>query len=122
MGDPERVVVQHILVSFTGRLPDQKVRRSEDEARRLAYEILERATGGEDFDALVKEYTDDRHPGIYALANRGIPLRGGGEFKRDDMVPGFGDASFDLAPGEIAICEYDRLISPFGYHIIKRLE
>jgi hypothetical protein len=60
--EPERVTVQHILIAFKGSIPNENVTRTEDEAKILAKEIFKRAKKGEDFDALVKEYTDDQHP------------------------------------------------------------
>ena len=33
-------MVQHVLVSFAGKLPGKLIQRSEDEARQLANEIL----------------------------------------------------------------------------------
>ena len=114
--------MQHVLVSFTGKLPGKSIRRSEEEARRLALEILERAGSGEDFDALVKEYTDDSHPGIYSMANRGVDPQEENEYRREDMVPGFGDVAFGLAPGGFGLCEFDAMKSPLGFHIIKRLQ
>jgi hypothetical protein len=120
--EPERVTVQHVLVSFAGKLPGRSIKRSEEEARLLAQKILERARSGEDFDALVREYTDDSHPGIYRMSNRSVDRREENEYRRDDMVPGFGDVSFGLRPEEIGLCEFDAMTSPFGYHIIKRLQ
>lgn len=120
-GEPERVQVQHVLVSFAGKLPGKVIQRSEKEARKLAGEILQRAEAGEDFDALVKEYTDDSYPGVYGMANRGAQPQGENEYRREDMVPGFGDVAFSLAPDGIGMCEFDAMTSPFGFHIIKRL-
>src|SRR3989442_2716431 len=51
--EPDRVVVQHILVSFGDKIPGKKVARTESEARDLAGRLLDRARQGEDFDALV---------------------------------------------------------------------
>jgi len=79
---PERVVVQHILVSFGDAIPGKKIARTQDEARALAAQLLERARKGEDFDALVKQYTDDQHPGIYALCNVGVTPRTRDEYPR----------------------------------------
>jgi parvulin-like peptidyl-prolyl isomerase len=120
--EPERVVVQHILVSFGDAIPGKKVPRTQDEARVLAGQLLERARKGEDFDALVKQYTDDQHPGIYAMFNKGVTQRARDEYPRQGMVPCFGDLSFSLAPGEIGVCELDPARSPYGWHIIKRLK
>ena len=118
--EPERVVVQHVLVSFTGKVPGKMIQRSEEEARQLASEILARAEGGEDFDALVKEYTDDSYPGLYRMVNRGEVRQGDDEYRREDMAPGFGDVAFALAPDGIGLCEFDAMDSPFGFHVIKR--
>jgi PPIC-type PPIASE domain len=115
------IKLQHILIAFAGKVPGKNITRTQDEARALAAQVLERAKKGEDFDALVKTYTDDRAPGIYSLANTGV-TPSGDEFARNRMVPAFGDVGFSLAPGEIGMADYDPARSPFGWHIIKRLE
>jgi pyruvate/2-oxoglutarate dehydrogenase complex dihydrolipoamide acyltransferase (E2) component len=117
----EHIKLQHILISFAGKVPGKNITRTQEEARTLAAEVFDRAKKGEDFDFLVKTYTDDRAPGIYALANSGV-TPSADEFSRDRMVPAFGEVGFSLAPGEIGIAEYDPARSPFGWHIIKRLE
>jgi hypothetical protein len=117
----EHIKVQHILIAFAGKVPGKNVTRTQDEARVLAAQILERAKKGEDFDELVRTYTDDRAPGIYSLSNSGV-TPAAGEFSRDRMVPAFGEVGFSLAPGEIGMAEYDPSRSPYGWHIIKRLE
>jgi hypothetical protein len=117
----EHIKLQHILISFTGKVPGKNITRTQDEARSLAHQILDRAKKGEDFDSLVRTYTDDRAPGIYGLANSGV-TPGEGEFSRDRMVPAFGEVGFSLAPGQIGIAEYDPVKSPYGWHVIKRLE
>lgn len=121
--EPERVEVQHILISFKGAVPDEKVTRTQEAAEILAKELLERAKSGEDFDALVKEYTDDQHPGIYRMSNVGIPPDAAGqEFSRERMVKAFGDVSFSLKVNEIGMANYDPVASKYGWHIIKRLK
>lgn len=121
--EPERVEVQHILISFQGAIPDENVIRTKEEAKILAEELLERAKTGEDFDALVKEYTDDQHPGIYRMSNSGIiPDSVNQEFSRERMVKAFGDVSFSLNVGEIGMAIYDPAASKYGWHIIKRLK
>jgi hypothetical protein len=117
----QHIKLQHVLISFTGKVPGKNITRSQDEARALAHQIFNRARKGEDFDSLVRTYTDDRPPGIYGLANSGV-TPGEGEFSRDRMVPAFGEVGFSLAPGEIGIAEYDAVKSPYGWHVIKRLE
>ena len=120
-GEAEHVVVQHILIGFKRSIPGKKVDLTKKEAKALAGEILERARKGEEFDALVKEYTNDTYPGIFLLANKGIPIRAG-ERKRSDMVQGFSDIAFSLEVGEIGMAPFHAYKSPYGWHIILRLE
>lgn len=122
--EPEHVVVQHILIAFRGTIPgDQKVTRNQADAEKLALQIFERAKAGEDFDAMVKTYTNDSYPGIYKMSNRGVPPdRSKGEFSRTGMVKAFGDVSFGLEVGGVGMAVYDPATSKFGWHIIKRLE
>jgi hypothetical protein len=116
----EHIYVQHILIGFKGTIPNKDLTRTQEEAKKLAYDLLAQAKGGADFDKLVAENTDDSPPGIYPMANFGVgPVNG--EFSREGMVPAFGDVGFSLKPGEIGIADYDPQKSPFGYHIIKRL-
>jgi len=118
--EPEHIVVQHILISFAGKLPGKNITRTPEDAKKLAYEVLARAKKGESFDALVKQYTDDSFPGTYGMANLGVQAAGG-EAPRNRMVRAFGDVGFKLKPGEIGIADYDTTTSPYGYHIIKRI-
>lgn len=118
---PDRVQVQHILVGFAGSVPGKNITRTQEEANKLAHDILERARKGEDFGALVREYTDDRPPGIYGMVASGLTPNPG-EFSRDGMVPAFGNVGFNISPGNIDIAEYDKATSPYGWHIIKRIQ
>jgi parvulin-like peptidyl-prolyl cis-trans isomerase-like protein len=118
---PEHVTVQHILIGFVGSVQGKPITRSKEEAKTLAYQILDRARRGEDFDALVKQYTDDSPPGIYAMSGSGI-APGPDESSRGKMVPAFGNVGFAISPGDIGIADYDPTTSPYGWHIIKRLK
>jgi parvulin-like peptidyl-prolyl isomerase len=118
---PQHVQVQHILIGFTGSVPGKAITRSKEEAKTLAYQILARARNGEDFDELVKQYTDDSPPGIYGMSEKGLQP-GPGEYPRDGMVAAFGNVGFNISVGNIGIADYDPQTSPFGYHIIKRLK
>jgi hypothetical protein len=122
-GQDDYIVVQHILIAFDGSIPGKNVERSKVEARELAQKLYERVQAGEDFDALVKEYTDDSHPGIYKMANFGIPPNPGERiYARAQMVRAFGDVGFPLKVGEIGLAEWDPETSKYGWHIIKRIE
>ena len=117
--EPQHIQVQHILIAFAGS--GTRATRPKEEAKKLAYEVLERARKGEDFDALVKQYTDDSHPGIYGMSGRGV-AKGPGEYERDGMVPAFGNVGFAISPGNIGMADHDPATSPYGWHIIKRLK
>ncbi len=104
----DKVTVKHVLVEFakdeTGNITDE----AKAEAKKEAEEVLSKAKNGEDFDKLVEQYNDD--PGAtaegYTFANDGT------------MVQEFADASFALEIGGIS----DIVETPYGYHIIKRME
>ena len=120
--EPEHVQVQHILVAFD-RAERSKSTRKRDEAEALAKQLFERARKGEDFDALVKEFTDDAYPGIYDIANDGVRAdTSHGEFPRARMAAAFGNVGFAISPGNIDMAPYHMQDSPFGWHIIKRLK
>jgi parvulin-like peptidyl-prolyl isomerase len=116
--EPERIEIQHVLISFAGT--GTKARRSQAEAAELATATLARANAGEDFDALVRELTDDSPPGIYKLSNNGVSPASG-EYPRNRMVAAFGNVGFGLGVGDIGMADFDPRTSPYGWHIIKRL-
>ena len=121
--EPEYITVQHCLIGFKGSLPGKKIPRSKDEARELATQLLEQLKAGANFDEIIVKHTDDSPPGIYKMANRGIePKLGKNIFSRDKMVPAFGDTGFPLQVGEYGLAEYDPRKSPYGWHIVKRIE
>lgn len=120
-GQPDHITVQHILIAFAGT--GTQATRTKEEAKTLAYEIFDRAKKGEDYDALVTQYTDDSPPGIYSMSNIDVqPAADGSEYPRQGMVPAFGNVGFVLQVGEIGIADYDPATSPYGWHIIKRIK
>ena len=108
---PKSVVARHILVQWMGtKRADTKIVRTRDQARAVAEEVLRRAKAGESFPRLVLDFSDEPNAG-----QRGGSL---GRFRRGDMDKEFEAAAFALAPGEISgVVE-----TPFGFHIIQRLE
>ena len=85
-GEPERVKVQHILIGFKRSVRGKTIDRTRLQAKRLASQLLIRAEEGEDFNALVTEYTDDKAPGVYLVTNTDVrPVAGG--MKRDSENP-----------------------------------
>jgi Xaa-Pro aminopeptidase len=121
--EADRIAVQHVLIAFKGSIPEPKVVRTSAEAEILAAEIFERARKGEDFEALVKKYTDDEFPGLYRMSNFGVePNKEKKEYPRSGMVRSFGDVGFSLKVGEVGLAVYDPQRSKYGWHIVKRLE
>lgn len=108
----DSIEIQHVLIGFQGAPRLVGVTRTKDEAKVLAQKVFDQALGGADFDALVKQYTNDSAPGIYPLTKAG----------RARMVKGFGDVGFRLKVGEIGVSPWDATASPFGWHIIKRVK
>jgi hypothetical protein len=108
---PEEIAAQHLLVMYEGsKSAPRSIKRTREEARIRATEALDAIKRGQDFDKVVSAYTDE--PG--GPARRGAL----GKFSRDKMVKPFSDAAFALEVGEISpVVE-----SPFGFHVIRRLE
>ena len=106
------IEIQHILIGFQGAPRLRNVTRSKEEAKALAEKVYAEAVGGADFDALVKQHTNDSAPGIYPLDQQ----------SRAGMVKSFGDVGWRLKVGEIGVAPWDAAASPFGWHIIKRLK
>jgi hypothetical protein len=117
MAKPEEQVqnieIQHILISFKGapKMPSS-VTRTKEEAKALAEQVWVEVNSGGDFDALVKQYTNDSAPGIYPL----------NQTSRKGMVRSFGDVGFRLKVGELGVGPWDAQASPYGWHIIKRIQ
>ena len=122
----DKIQVQHILVGVGQRFGGA----SPEEAQTEAIEVLKTlaAANGENFDELVRKHTDDSPPGIYTMILEGEPDFANKVFLRNQMVSAFGDVGWKLRVGEVGISPYDPPApdgkggSPFGIHIIKRLE
>ena len=114
--EPEMARVSHILFSIQDAKTGQELPMEQKlEKRRLAEKVLDRAKKGEDFVALVKEYSDDapskEKGGEYSIARAS-------EDQSRSAVPEFEVAAFTLAPNQVS----DLVTTRFGYHIIKGIE
>jgi parvulin-like peptidyl-prolyl isomerase len=109
--DEERVAASHVLIQYKGSMragPD--VKRTKDEAKKLATEVMNKAKKGQDFAGLAKQYSDE--PGA---KDRAGSL---GKFGKGQMVKPFSEAAFALKPGQVS----DIVETDFGFHVIKRTE
>ena len=127
--EPNAIKLQHCLIAFRGTKSSKPAERTQEEAKELAEEILAKAKAGEDFGTLVENFTDDSPPGIYQMVNHGLsgtnnPMLAAEQkiYERGSMVKAFGDVGFRLEIGEVDLAPYDKVASPYGYHIIKRIE
>jgi len=115
----DTIEVQHLLVAHKDA-GIGGVTRSMAEAEKLTAELYAKIKDGADFDALVKEHTDDSHPGIYGMTMVGQGNRNENVYARKGMVAAFGDVGWRLDVGEVGVAPYDSGTSPYGWHIIKR--
>ncbi len=97
---------KHILLLTTDPSTGE-VKRTDAEAQQEAQALLDRINAGEDFDALMKEYSEDG--GLEGNPNGYI-------FTEGDMVTEFYEGTKALEPGEVS----GLVKSSYGYHIIKR--
>ena len=112
--EPDHITVQHILIAFKGSIPKASVTRTQEQAEKLAKEVFEKAKKGENYDVLVKEYTDDSHPGIYKMANTNItPDKSNQEYSRSGMIPAFGNVGFKLEVNGLGLSVYDLKTSKY---------
>lgn len=102
---PERVHVRHILLTTTGKTPEE---RKKIDAQ--AEDILKQLKNGADFAELATKYSQD--PGS---ASKGGDL---GWIVRGQTVKNFEDAAFSLKPKELS----GVIKTEYGDHIIQVLE
>jgi len=103
---PEQRHARHILI----QLPPDADAASDAAARQKAEDAIKRIKGGEAFDAVAREVSED--PG--SAANGGDL----GFFSRGLMTPAFEEVAFSLPVGQLS----EPVRSPFGYHVIEVLE
>ncbi|MHC4939609.1 MAG: peptidylprolyl isomerase [Planctomycetota bacterium] len=127
-GEPRRVLIDRIFITYRGNPAGVDARRDLDEARRLARRLLKRARAGEDFAQLRDGYSDDRATGAekangpYIFMNYGEKiaptLMHVPRLVRENMGRRLGDVAFAMQRGDIAIVEHDITDYPAGFEII----
>ncbi|MBW1801447.1 MAG: SurA N-terminal domain-containing protein, partial [Deltaproteobacteria bacterium] len=100
--EKKQVKARHILF----KLDPNASAEDDKKVREKALKVLEKAKKGEDFDLLVKEYSEG------PSADEGGDL---GFFSRGQMVKAFEDAAFKMKKGDIG----ELVRTAFGYHIIR---
>lgn len=124
-GEPKLITVQHLLIGFEGSVPGKPITRTKEEAEALAKELLAEAQKPDaNFGQMVSKQTDDSYPGIYMMANNEVKVNEmpAGYTPRKRLVAAFGDVGFKLKLNEVGLAPYDTARSPYGWHIIKRIE
>lgn len=108
---PKEVGARHILVMHEkSREHPESITRTREEALKRAQECLVKVRSGADWNALVKEYSDepgsdDRHGDL-------------GTFGRGQMVKAFSEAAFELRVGQVS----EVVETPYGFHVIQRTQ
>src|SRR5207247_10546811 len=96
--EPDHILLAHVLIAFRGT--GTNATRTREDAEKLAGQVLAKAKKGEDFNKLIRDFSDDAGEGVYGLAKSRVnPVRP--EYDRNAMVPAFGDVGFNLDVGEI---------------------
>lgn len=97
--------VKNILIGFAGSRT-YNAKRSKDEAKKLAEELLDSLKSGEDFTKLAVQYSDSPE------SKNGGNL---GWIKLNSSIKEVFDTAYKLKKGEIS----EIFESPYGYHIIQ---
>ena len=103
----DKLRVQHVLISTQADEATGAVAKSDEEALKIANQVIAKLDKGEEFDTLIADYGED--PGMSA-----------GQFYTfgtGEMVEEFEKASRELKVGEYT---KKPVKSDYGYHIIKR--
>lgn len=129
--------VRHILLAYAGSGASNEVKRSKDDAKKLADSLLTVLKKGADFNAFVEKYSDDggkkkpdlSNPQVLAQKDRFFVNGDTNEWKgkggnygwiqadSKDWVPSFVKGATENNKGDIVIVE-----SNYGYHIMQVLD
>lgn len=102
--------IKHILIGWKGTDPDPRAdKRTKAEAEGVVKGILAQIKGGADFDALMKQYSEDPGSASSAKAYTVSPDA--------SLVIEFKQLGLRLQLNEVGVVESD-----YGFHIMKRVE
>lgn len=103
--------VKHILIGWNGLEPHdpRSDQRTKVEAEAQVRSLLEQIAGGADFDALMKQWSEDPGSAASGRAYRVSPDA--------QLVIEFRQLGLRLKADEVGVVQSD-----FGFHIIKRVE
>lgn len=102
--------VKHILIGWKGTDPDPRAdKRTKAEAEGVVKGILAQLKGGADFDAMMKQYSEDPGSAATAKAYTVTPDA--------QLVIEFKQLGLRLQLDEVGVVESD-----YGFHIMKRVE
>jgi len=103
--------IKHILIGWRDmEIHDKRAaNRSKHDAEAQVKTLLDQIKSGADFDALMKQYSED--PGSAA---HGTPIKVSPDAS---LVIEFKQLGLRLKVGEIGVCQSD-----YGFHIMKRVE
>ncbi|MHC4163124.1 MAG: FG-GAP-like repeat-containing protein [Planctomycetota bacterium] len=119
---PRRLKVKQILVRWSGARGAQGVERDQAEARKLARHLTRLARRGETFQRIVATEPDAglEVEVLTVVADAGT--RRAGEYSRADLPTALSELVFNLDVGEVGLCEFHEKESPFGWHVVMRVE
>jgi len=107
---------KHILIgwkdlgdTYQGHMDQRAAKRTKGDAETQVKALLEQLKGGADFDAMMKQYSEDPGSASTGHAYKVTPDAG--------LVIEFRQLSLRLHVNEVGVCQSD-----FGFHIIKRVE
>jgi parvulin-like peptidyl-prolyl isomerase len=102
--------IKHILIGWKGTVQDPRAdKRTKAEAEGVVKGILAQLKGGADFDALMKQHSEDPGSASTAKAYTVTPDA--------SLVIEFKQLGLRLQLGEVGVVESD-----YGFHIMKRVE
>ena len=111
-------LVQHVLIMNKPEGSEEVDEAYAKDAKKKAEEVLKKATAGENFANLIKEYNEDpgmeSNPQGYLINKAGYAADG-----QSQMVPEFTEGTFAVNVGEV---NPSLIESEYGWHIIKRCE